>query len=110
MKAIHHNNQLVAFARGSEIRLSPDLVALEPHHPQRRWAVALAIFACKVDCGQHAGPYTDARASQHARDLLLPTHAFAPLAFLSDRSLARRFAVPAEQIAARRSELGLVWN
>jgi hypothetical protein len=110
MKAIHYNRQIVAFVHEGEIRLEPGIAALAVDHPRRRWIAGLAIFACEVECGRDPGPYCSARASAHARALLLPAPRFAALSCLPNAALARHFAVPGEQVAARRAELGLVWN
>lgn len=110
MKAVHYNDRLVAFARGRQIRLHPDIASRHVDDPARRWALALATYASRVDVGQAPGPYSEARATAHARGLLMPTHEFAPLAAATDQELACRFAVPREQVFARRAELGLVWN
>lgn len=110
MKAVRYNRQIVAFAHGDRFRLKPEIAALADDHPDRRWAAGLATFACLVENGREAGPYTPETACTFARDLLLPTHEFAMLAVLTDGALAACFGVPAEQIPARRAELGLTWN
>jgi hypothetical protein len=110
MKAVHYNNRLVAFARGSQIRLDPDLAALRADHPDRRWALALAIYASKTETGGEGGRYSETRACAYARELMLPTAEFAPLAWLDNATLARWFAAPVEQVAVRRAELGSCRN
>ncbi len=110
MKAIHHNGQLVAFCHGRFMRLDPDIEALAPGHPERRWATALAAFACMVETGDHAGPYTADHAAEFARDVLLPVAEFVPCAGWTDAALALFFKVPVEQVRHRRAELGLTRN
>lgn len=110
MRVIRYNRQIVAFAQGNEIRLKPQIAALDRGHPDRRWAAGLATFACLVESGDEPSPYTPDRACAFARDLLVPTHQFAMLAGLTDGALAACFGVPTEQIPARRAELGLTWN
>lgn len=110
MKAILHNGQLVAFAQGPRIKLDPDLAALAPDHPDRRWAMALATFACLIETGDEPGPYTPDHAAEFARDVLLPVHLFVGHAGMTARALALIFKVPTEQVVQRRIELGLTWN
>jgi hypothetical protein len=110
MKAILHNGQLVAFAHGPRIKLDPDLGALAPDHPDRRWASALATFACLIETGDQPGPYTADHAAEFARDVLLPIHQFVCHAGLTDRALGAVFKVPVEQVRHRRAELSLGRN
>lgn len=72
MKVILHNGNMVAFAHGERIKLDPDLDVLALDHPDRRWAMALATFACLVEIGDQPGPYTPDHAAEFARDILLP--------------------------------------
>jgi hypothetical protein len=110
MKAILHNGQLVAFAHGPQIKLDPDLGGLAPDHPDRRWAIALATFACLIETGDQPGPYTPDYAAEFARDLMLPIHQFVVRAGRTDAALATLFKVPVEQIRHRRAELSLGRN
>ncbi len=110
MKAILHNGQLVAFAHGPRIKLDPDLETLAPDHPERRWAMALATFACLIETGERPGSYTTDLAAEFARDMLLPVYSFVLYAAWSDAALSSIFRVPVEQIRYRRTELSLTWN
>lgn len=107
MKVILHNGHTVAFAHGARIKLDPDLDALPPDHPDRRWAMALATFACLTETGDQPGPYTPDYAAEFARDVLLPIHQFVCRACFSDRAIAAAFKVPLDQVRHRRAELGL---
>jgi hypothetical protein len=108
--AVHYENRVLGFVRGREVRLDPDLLALDADHPDRRWADALASFATLVETGVDAGPYTEARASAFARDRLIPTDEFTKLANWTDLALAVYFSVPRAEIPARRAELGFSRN
>jgi hypothetical protein len=108
---VFYNDQMVgAVAQNGDVKLGPRIAALGRNHPDRRWAAGLAAFARRVQTGAEAGPYTDAAACAFARTRLLPTQEFVPVAAFSDRTLVAVFRVPAEQIRARRAELGLTWN
>lgn len=110
MKAIVHNGELVAFANGPNIKLDPNLDALAHDHPDRRWAIALATFACLVETGQQPGPYTPDGAARFARDLLLPLPGFLACIGSTDPALALLFNLPLDQVRERRTELGLGRN
>jgi hypothetical protein len=70
-----------------------------------RFACALALCALELYAGLIEGPFEPARAERYARELLMPTDDFVPLAGLADPELAALFGVPVEQVGARRLDL-----
>ena len=72
-----------------------------------RFVAAMCRFAMEIDQALLPGEYEDARAERYARELLMPAGEFTALAWRPESYLAACFAVPSEQIAARRRELGL---
>ena len=69
----------------------------------------MCAFAQRVSDGTLPGPYTDERAEQYARSALIDDAEFQQLtsAGVGAPVLAQHFAVPIEQIAAKRNDLGL---
>jgi hypothetical protein len=83
------------------------LAACGPHDPLLRFAAAMCRLAMEIELGLEPGPYSDGQAERYARERLMPDGDYCALASLPDAYLAARFGVPAEQAAARRTELGL---
>jgi predicted transcriptional regulator len=106
MRAITHRGRIAAFAERDELLLAPHIAALETDHPERRWVSCLCIHSCDVDESQARGPYTDEAAAAAARAALMPVADFVRHAErLFDHEVAELFAVPLDQVAARRQEL-----
>jgi len=105
---IVYRGRPLALAEPDRAHLHPALEALaerDESDPLVRFACALALHAFEVHAGLIAGPFDEARAERYARELLMPTDDFAPLAGLTDAELAALFSVPVEQVSARRLEL-----
>jgi hypothetical protein len=87
----------------------PQIQARGPYDPLLRFVAAMCRLAMEIELRLEPGPYTDERAECYARDLLVPPGEYDALASLPDAYLAARFGVPAEQAAARRTELELAF-
>jgi hypothetical protein len=104
---LYHGRPL-ALALPDRVYLHPALVALaelDESDPLVRFACALAVHAFEINTGLLEGPFDQARAERYARQLLMPADEFGPLAGLADGELAELFAVPVEQVGARRLDL-----
>ena len=97
--AVVVNGDLTVFA--------PELEARGWDDPVFRFVAAKCRLAMELERGLIAGRYDDERAEGYARDALMERDCFAALAALPDAYLAACFGVPAEQVPARRAELGL---
>ena len=108
MRPITYRGELVALVVHGDLAVfSPVLEARGGEDPLFRFVAARCRLAMEIEGGLTAGPYDDERAEGHARDVLVPADCFAALAALPDPYLGACFGVPAEQIPARRAELGL---
>jgi hypothetical protein len=99
----------LALAEPDRVHMHPALDALaerDESHPLVRFACALALHAFEIHAGLSEVPFDQARAERYARELLMPAEAFGALVWLTDAELAELFAVPVEQVWARRLELG----
>jgi hypothetical protein len=105
---IRYQGRLVAVVVGGDLAIfDPRLEARGPYDPLLRFAAAMCRLAMEIELGLEPGPYSDERAERYARERLLPACECHALASLPDAYLAAYFGVPAEQAAARRTELGL---
>ena len=86
---------------------SADVEARGADDPLFRFAAAMCRLAMELELSLETGAYDDERAEGYAREALMPADSFAALAPLPDAYLAICFGVPAEQVPARRAELGL---
>jgi hypothetical protein len=108
MRPITYRGDLVALVVNGDLAvLSPVLEARGDEDPLFRFAAAMCRLAMEIERAVTTGPYDDRRAEGYARDALMPADCFAALAALPDAYLAACFGVPAEQVPARRVELGL---
>jgi hypothetical protein len=76
-------DRTVALCAGDDVLLAPEIAALEPDHPTRRFVSMLCVFSAEVDAG--AAPdgvcgYSPAAAERYARRELMPDELFCPLA------------------------------
>ena len=79
-----------------------DVRHLPPGHPDVRIVVHMSCYARLVLLGEMPRPYTDEYAERFARFALIDD---GQLGRNSDQTLARRFAVPSDQVARAREEL-----
>jgi len=108
MRPIRYADRTVALCAGDDVLLAPEIAALEPDHPTRRFVSLLCVFSAEVDAG--AAPdgvcrYSPGAAERYARRALMPDELFCPLAQSPDHELAEAFAAPLEQIAKKRRDL-----
>jgi hypothetical protein len=85
----------------------PALEARGCGDPLLRFVAAMCRLAMEIQLGLESGAYDDERAEGYAREALMGGDCFAALAALPDPYLAACFGVPPEQVAARRTEIGL---
>jgi hypothetical protein len=104
---ILYQGEPVACTGGGRACLIRQLLLRPDDDPERRFVLAMCLFALEVAYGHRPGPYSNRAAEASARDRLLPSHLFAEVARCDDDNLAHAFAVPATQIRRRRRELGL---
>ena len=108
MRRITYRGQVVALVVNGDLAIfSREVEERGADDPLFRFAAAMCRLAMELELGLETGRYDEERAEGYARDLLMPADCFAALAALPDAYLATCFGVPAEQIAARRAELGL---
>jgi hypothetical protein len=108
MRRITYRGRLIALVvNGDLVVFSADVEARGPEDPLFRFAAAMCRLAMELELGLAMGAYDQERAEGYAREALMPVDCFAPLAGLPDVYLAICFGVPAEQVPARRAELGL---
>ena len=108
MRPIRYANRTVALCSGDDVLLAPEIAALEPDHPTRRFVSMLCVFSAEVDAGvapRGVCGYSPAAAERYARRELMPDDLFCRLAHRPDHELAEAFAAPLEQIAKRRRDL-----
>jgi hypothetical protein len=108
MRPIRYANRTVALCAGDDVLLAPEIAALEPDHPTRRFVSMLCVFSAEVDAGAEPDGvrgYSSAAAERYARRELIPDELFRPLAHRADHELAEAFGTPLEQIAKKRREL-----
>ena len=108
MRPIGYANRTVALCAGDDVLLAPEIAALEPDHPTRRFVSMLCVFSAEVDAG--AAPdgvcgYSPGAAERYARGELMPDALFRPLAHRPDHELAEAFGAPLEQIAKKRRDM-----
>src|SRR4051812_35948378 len=72
--------------------------------PDRRFVAFMGLCKHEIDEGRIAGPFTSELAAQWARLVLIGLRSFA--GDLSNEELAERLAVPVDQVALTRIELG----
>lgn len=108
MRRITYRGRPVALVvKGDLAVFSPEVEVRGPDDPLFRFAAAMCRLAMELELRVETGPYDEERAERYAREVLLPAECFAALAALPDAYLATCFGVPAEQVPARRSDLGL---
>jgi len=106
VRAILYNGRTAAYTDCDQVVLSDRVAVLERDHPRRRFVSAVCVFSCEADAGNVPGGWNSRRAELYARALLMPTELFDPLErVLADHELAEHFAVPLEQVRARRGDL-----
>jgi IrrE N-terminal-like domain len=108
MRSIRYANRVVALCEHDHVLLAPEIAALEPDHPTRRFVSMLCIYSAEQDAragDDHAGCYSTAAAERFARAELMPDEAFLPLAHWADHQLAEAFIVPLEHIGQRRRDI-----
>ena len=108
MRPIRYADRTVALCAGDDVLLAPEIAALEPDHPTRRFVSMLCVFSAEVDAGaapDGVGGYSPCAAERYARGELMPDELFCPLAHRPDHELAEAFVVPLEQIAKKRRDL-----
>ena len=108
MRPIRYADRTVALCAGDDVLLAPEIAALEPDHPTRRFVSMLCVFSAEVDAGtapDGACGYSPGAAERYARGELMPDELFCPLAHRPDHELAEAFAAPLEQIAKKRRDL-----
>jgi hypothetical protein len=108
VRPIRYADRTVALCAGDDVLLAPEIPALEPDHPTRRFVLMLCVFSAEVDAG--AAPdgvrgYSPAAAEHYPRRELMPNELFCRLAHRPDHELAEAFAAPLEQIAKKRRDL-----
>lgn len=104
MTTISYEGQPVALSVEGQCVIAHWLVNRSGGDPDLRVVSAMCVFAMHIDDGTLPGPYDDEAAMRFARDLLIDPLEFAVHADESDEALARRFAVPVAQIAAKRGD------
>ena len=106
MRAIFYDGRAAAYTDCDQVVLSDRVAVLERDHPLRRFISAVCVFSCEADAGYVPGGWSSASAELYARALLMPTELFYPHErVLADHQLAEHFAVPLEQVRARRGDL-----
>ena len=100
------SGELLAFVDDRNIWFTPEIEALEPDHPRRRFSAMLALAAAVMQREPPPEPYDPALAAFYARYILIPDTTFIlHRERESDAQLAERFNVPLEQIAAKQRDL-----
>jgi len=104
---VKYREEVVAVAGPARFYLAPDIETRAPQDPVRMMAVFTCAFANEVHTGALPGPYSDDRAELFARCALIDDDEFlrGQAAGDDDETLASRFGVPVEQIAAKRRDL-----
>jgi hypothetical protein len=75
MRPIRYADRTVALCAGDDVLLAPEIAALEPDHPTRRFVSMLCVFSAEVDGGaapDGACGYSLAAAERYARRELMP--------------------------------------
>jgi len=85
--------------------LAPDVDALCPNEPLRRFVAAMSRLAMEIELGLVRGAYEEQRAEAYARGILMPAEMFRLVEASADREPAELFCVPLEQVAERRADL-----
>src|SRR3954452_22788677 len=109
MTLITYRGRLVAIAGRERFDLAAHIDARPDGDSLKIFVCFLVLYARDVLCGRLPGEprgYLPARAERYARECLLPAGAIRARVGHPDVELARSFAVPVEQIAQRRAELG----
>ena len=106
---ISYRGEVVASAGATRLYLAPRVLELPADDAVRSFVSMMAVYALRVREGTAPGPYTHERAERFARLVLIDDDEFRMLAAnrLDDRLLAGHFAVPIEQVPAKRDDLSL---
>lgn len=105
MTFIHYNGQIAAVVGASGFHLAPHLEDRPVGDPECCFVAFMAAYALDIRMGALSGPYSDQRAALFARFALISNDEFCAQAAQPNETLARRFNVPAAEIAAKRSDL-----
>lgn len=110
--AVYYRRRVVGLLTGDRAWYQPEIEALEPDDPLRRFVATLFLVGREMQRGGGAEPYDERKASYYARAILMPDEDFDDLALtLDDAALARHFGVPEPEVEAKRLDrayLGLV--
>jgi hypothetical protein len=104
VRLIIHRGRVAALA-AERVYYAPQIEALEPDHPERRFVAALCLYSHAVNTGQPGTDrYDQEEAERFARALLMPAEHFDASAWLPDADLAEQFVAPLDHVSARRDE------
>jgi hypothetical protein len=105
MRAISYKGELVAVATRTRVYLAPRVAELARGDPELRVVAVMCLYSRDVDTGEVPEPYRASDAELYVRCVLIPDEEFLLHLAESDSALAKRFRVPAEQVAAKRHDL-----
>ena len=110
--AVYYRRRIVGLLTGDRAWYQPEIEALDPDDPLRRFVAILCLVGREMQRGEGAEPYDERKASYYARAILMPDEEFDELApTLDDAALAQHFGVPEPEGEAKhrdRAYLGLV--
>ncbi len=109
---VYYRRRIVGVLTRDRAWYQPEIEALEPDDPVRRFVATLCLVGREMQRGEGAEPYDERKASYYARAILMPDEDFDLLALtLDDPALAEHFRVPVREVEAKRRDrayLGLV--
>ena len=106
MQLIRYQGAPVALAGAERFYLAESVAALPDGDPVKRFVCWCCLYAREVLAGELPGPYTQADAERFARAALVPERMVRAAGQSPTHELAVRLRVTAEQVVARRIELG----
>ena len=105
--AVEYRGAVAGVVGSTRFYLSPDLALLDESDPLVVFVSVMAAYALRVREGSAPGPYTEERAEQFARLVLMDDEEFRMLDAnrLENRLIAGHFGVPVEQVEDKRRDL-----
>ena len=105
LQPVMYRGRLAAAAGTNRFFLAPHILTLEDDHPDRLFVSVMCFHAREVITGRAPAPYTDLDAELAARRALIHDEDFCACWQSDDATLAERYVVPLDQVAAKRVDL-----
>jgi hypothetical protein len=88
VRPIHYGNRTVDLCDGDDVLLTPEIAALEPEHPTRRFVWMPCVYSAELHARALGGAYSADAAGRYARRHPLPDELLEAPAAGEDHELA----------------------